>query len=259
MKNSKLRRVLLLLASAVMLVSLSVGATLAYLTDQTTEVKNTFVIGDVGFDVPDEDDPKIAGPLDEALVNKYGELLNDDKQTKAEAEAAGKTWEPAKRVTENTYKLIPGHSYIKDPTVHIADDSEEAWLFVKVYNHIATLEDTDGTFTYVDVEGNEQTVTGNIAQQMEAIGWELLDADNGIWGYNNKVSANQDIVVFAGFKLNEEIEVTNAKNELEAYVTDNNANSKVTIQAFLVQADGVTQNVALQTVVDTYINPPATT
>ena len=252
MKNSKLRRALLLLASAVLLVSLSVGATLAYLTDKTAEVKNTFVIGDVGFDETDDDDPKIAGPLDEAKVNKYGEPVNEAGKTEDEV-AEGETWEPAKRVTENTYKLIPGHKYIKDPTVHIADDSEEAWLFVKVYNHIATLEDTDGTFTYVDVEGNEQTVTGNIAQQMEAIGWELLDADNGIWGYNDKVSANQDIVVFAGFKLNEEIEVTNAKNELEAYVTDNNANSKVTIQAFLVQADGVSQEVALQTVVDTYI------
>ena len=47
MKNSKLRRILLTLACAVLLVSLSVGATLAYLTSVTAEVQNTFTVGKV--------------------------------------------------------------------------------------------------------------------------------------------------------------------------------------------------------------------
>ena len=48
MKNSKLRKVLLLACSAVLLVCLSVGATLAYLTSTDT-VKNTFTVGKVAI------------------------------------------------------------------------------------------------------------------------------------------------------------------------------------------------------------------
>ena len=64
MKNSKLRRVLLLLACAVMLVSLSVGATLAYLTGKD-EVVNTFTVGNVQI------------KLDEAKVNTDGTYVTD--------------------------------------------------------------------------------------------------------------------------------------------------------------------------------------
>ena len=49
MKNSKLRRALLLVASAVLLVCVSVGATLAYLTSETEVVTNTFTVGNVNI------------------------------------------------------------------------------------------------------------------------------------------------------------------------------------------------------------------
>lgn len=58
------------------------GATLAYFTD-TDEAKNTFTVGNVEI------------KLDETNV--------DDPQ--------------GDRVQENSYKLIPGVSYVKDPTI----------------------------------------------------------------------------------------------------------------------------------------------
>ena len=52
--------------------------------------------------------------LDEQPVDEYG------------------TAQDGARVKANRYKLIPGHSYQKDPTVHLAANSEASWLFVKV-------------------------------------------------------------------------------------------------------------------------------
>ena len=98
MKNSKLRRALLLVACAVLLVSLSVGVTLAYLTSTTNNVVNTFTVG------------KVAITLDEANVDEYGVKIDET------------------RVQSNEYKLMPGHTYMKDPTVHMAADSEVSYV-----------------------------------------------------------------------------------------------------------------------------------
>lgn len=108
MKNSKLRRVLMLMACAVLLVCLSVGATLAYLTSTTDVVKNTFTVGDVEI------------TLDEAEVDEYGE--NENGRTDS----------------GNEYKLLPGHVYKKDPTVTVQAKSEDC--FVRM---IATINDYD--------------------------------------------------------------------------------------------------------------------
>ena len=78
------------------------GTTLAYLTD-SKEVKNTFTVGKV----------KIA--LDEAKVDTDGTPV-----------------EGAKRVTENEYKLMPGHTYVKDPTVTVLGGSEDCYVRMKV-------------------------------------------------------------------------------------------------------------------------------
>ena len=97
MKKSMLRKVLLLACSAVLLVCLSVGATLAYLTSNDTVV-NTFTVG------------KVAITLDETDVK-----LDGTKDTDA-------------RVKANDYKLMPGHTYIKDPTVTVAAGSENSYI-----------------------------------------------------------------------------------------------------------------------------------
>lgn len=78
------------------------GTTLAYLTD-SKEVNNTFTVGKV----------KIA--LDEADVDTDGTPI-----------------EGAKRVTENEYKLMPGHTYTKDPTVTVLGGSEDCYVRLKV-------------------------------------------------------------------------------------------------------------------------------
>lgn len=201
MKNSKLRRVLMLAVCAVMLVCLSVGATLAYLTDTTAQIINTFSVGKVNFP-PDDDDSDLAGGLDEADVDDRGNLYyvdkNDDSKKTTDKDAAKMDNDgepvPAARERVNTYKLYPDHDYVKDPTIHIDRTSDDCWVFF-------TINKTDLTFTRTTTtgEGDNATTTttsmsdiqagdkvegstweyGRIATQIETNGWQpLKDANN---------------------------------------------------------------------------------
>lgn len=99
------------LALAVLLVlGCSVGATLAWLTATTNEVKNTFTVG------------KVAITLQEHEYNSADNTLKDGSKT-GETEAL---------VNANSYKLIPGSDMPKDPFVTVKAGSEKCWLFVLV-------------------------------------------------------------------------------------------------------------------------------
>ena len=104
-------KALLLTLCAVLLVAASVLGTMAYLTDKET-VTNTFTVG------------KVSIKLDEAKVNLNGEPLNDKDEV---VDLKG-----ALRVTENSYKLMPGHTYTKDPTIHVDAASEDCFIRAKV-------------------------------------------------------------------------------------------------------------------------------
>ena len=95
-------KALLLTLCAVLLVAASVLGTMAYLTS-TDSVENTFTVGSV----------KIR--LDEAKVDENGTPV-----------------EGAARVKSNEYKLMPGHTYTKDPTVTVEKGSESSYVRMKV-------------------------------------------------------------------------------------------------------------------------------
>ena len=103
-------KALLLTLCAVLLVAASVLGTMAYLTSTDT-VTNTFTVG------------KVEIKLDEAKVN-----------------ADGIPVEGAARVTANSYKLMPGTTYTKDPTVTVKAGSEESYVRMKVtFNNASKL------------------------------------------------------------------------------------------------------------------------
>jgi len=152
----KAKKVIALTLCAVMLVVGSVAGTLAYLQDTAT-VTNTFTVGSVDI------------TLDEAKVTEYGKV-------------EGNT-----RVTANEYKLVPGHLYVKDPTIHVTAGSEECWLFVEVENGLAGIE-----------------AATTIADQMIANGWTNFEGTN-VYAYKESVDAREaavDKVVFENFTLN---------------------------------------------------------
>ena len=81
------KKTLALVLALTLLVAGVVGGTLAWLTDRTAEVKNTFTVGDINIGL-----------------------------TKTTAD----------------YKMVPGNTIAKDPTVTVKANSEACWLFVKV-------------------------------------------------------------------------------------------------------------------------------
>lgn len=98
----KKTKALMLVLCAVLLVTASVLGTMAYLTS-TDRVVNTFTVGNVAIN------------LDEAEANSDGTLV-----------------EGAARVKENSYKLLPGHTYNKDPMVTVKSGSEASYIKMTV-------------------------------------------------------------------------------------------------------------------------------
>ena len=99
-----MKKVISMILALVLVATMSVAGTVAYLTSKD-EVKNTFTVG------------KLAITLDETDVDVNGVKDGDT------------------RVKANDYKLMPGHKYVKDPIVHVKADSEACYVFLKVdYN-----------------------------------------------------------------------------------------------------------------------------
>ena len=90
-------KALLLTLCAVLLVAASVLGTMAYLTSTDT-VTNTFTIGKVEIKLDETDVTNPTGP----------------------------------RVQANSYKLMPGTTYTKDPTVTVLKGSEDSYVRMKV-------------------------------------------------------------------------------------------------------------------------------
>ena len=112
---NKMKKFALIAVCAALLVCVTIGATVAWLTSNDT-VTNTFTVG------------KVAITLDETKVNTDGTIPSG----------------AAQRVDGNEYHLLPGQSYQKDPTVHVEANSEDSYIFVKVTNDIDAIIETTG-------------------------------------------------------------------------------------------------------------------
>ena len=205
-------KALLLTLCAVLLVAASVLGTMAYLTS-TDKVENTFTVGNV----------KIT--LDEAKVTEDGKPV-----------------EGAKRVQENEYKLMPGHTYTKDPTIHVDAASEDCFIRAKVtltnakeWIAIATkyadnkveniIQGTDDNIWWVSqpaVDTAKNTVTYTFVYKNESHTDEL---GKRIW----TSADSKDLVLFDKIVMPDEL----TNDELAAV-----GNSTITVVAEAIQADG---------------------
>lgn len=186
------RKALLLSVCAMLLVAASVMGTMAYLTAKTSAVQNTFTVGSVNITLDEEDvDHSTSG---------------------------------ASRDQANAYNLMPGSTYTKDPTIHVAAGSEDCWVFVKVKNDLAAFE----------AEGN------TIAAQIEANGWtQLLDASGdaitGVYyrehSKADSVNSDKDYVVF------EELTIADNANTVEGW--SGISGNMITVTGYAVQKENV--------------------
>jgi hypothetical protein len=117
--------------------------------------------------------------------------------------------------TGNEYKLIPGHTYDKDPTVTVKANSEACWLFVEV-------KPENGLKTYVDYA--------------IADGWiELPDNDNVYYREVPLSGTDQPFAVLLNNKVTVKSNVTKA--QLDAL---RDPLPTLTLTAYAVQMDGLT-------------------
>ena len=184
-------KALVLALCAVLLVVTTVFVTMAFLTSEDS-VQNTFTVG------------KVEITLDEAKVDSYGnEIAN------------------AERVKENEYKLIPSHTYVKDPTIHVDSNSEDCYLFVKIQNDL----------------GSDGVING-IANN----GWVLVEGTQDVYCYygvtDGETNSTKQIVkpgkdkkVFDTFTFGEKANPDNYDTATK--------NAEIIVTAYAIQADGL--------------------
>lgn len=163
------KKTLALVLALTLLVAGVVGGTLAWLTDQTAEVKNTFTVGDINISLTE---------------------------------------------TTTDYKMVPGNTIAKDPTVTVKANSEACWLFVKVTES----ENLDAFITYAIAEG-----------------WTALPGVDGVYYREVPASAaDQTFSVLKGDAVTVNNTVTKAMLTAKDF-----ANPTLTFKAYAVQKDNV--------------------
>lgn len=218
--KKKLITAAVLTVAAITLVVATVFTTLAFLADSAA-VSNVFTVGNVAI------------TMFETKVGTDGEAI-----------------EPKEEVDTNSYHLVPGNTYVKDPTIRITSTSAQdtMFLFVKSSNQIRGIE--AGNFK--DKDGNlDPSAPDTMRKQMEANGWvEYVMSKDGIdivWVYGTRDDAGvitplpvsktslQDNGTgnLGEFRLCQEFTIAE-KADVSLYSA-----AKVTFTAFAIQKDGV--------------------
>lgn len=208
----KTRKILLMAACAILLVCISVGATVAYLTS-TDSVTNTFTVG------------KVEITLDEAKVGTDGKAL---------------TGEQAERVKNNSYHLYPGHEYDKDPTVTVKKGSDLSYIKMTV-----TINNTDALDAlFAELAKMETPYTVDKIVNYNTTDWELksntvsTDANGNklrtyeFWYKTTVAAPDGDVKLPALF----------TKISIPGFITGEQladvADTEITVKAYAIQADG---------------------
>ncbi len=219
-------KALLLVLCSVVLIVATVFDTIAYLTD-TENVVNTFTVGAVSIS------------MDESSVNLMGQPLT------ADGKVAGKN-DTVHRVTgvaegkdaTNTYHLLPGHTYTKDPIIYIEDaTSADAYLYVKL-----EIGDNADLKTLLEKYGKEDdlwsVLTGSTKEDWTALAVDGYNDGSGNYLLTYKTTVNkktEDIQLFKSITVPGEF-----TNEDLATLDQ----FKITVTAYAVQVDGFENNLA---------------
>ena len=218
------KKTIALLLIAVMLFGTAVGGTLAYLLDSDVVV-NTFTVG------------KINLTLDETEVNTDGIAVDG-----------------ADRVAGNEYHLIPGQTYVKDPTVHIEPGSELSYIRMLVT--ITDLTDVKAAFGVAD---GEYFLPENFVNGWDPAVWvstkTVVEKDNiAVYEFRyhttvkneDKENAKDLAPLFTGFTVPGELDNEDVKG-----IND----MKIIVNAHAIQAAGFSDADAAWAAFDQQVNP----
>lgn len=171
------------------------GVSLAWLVSTPDAVVNTFTVGNIVI------------TLDEAPVDANGKATTGN------------------RVTSNTYKIIPGSEYDKDPTVHVAAKSEACYVYVRISNPLAPI--IDGT---------------SIEAQLTQNHWSPLTGVDGVYYIEVTAAealAGKDLPVFDGFKISGDV----SNKPGSTLLISDYENEQIVVTAYAVQSANMVDEV----------------
>jgi hypothetical protein len=143
--KKNVKKVILTVLAVVLVFGCGVGATLAWLVAQTNTVTNTFAVGNIAID----------------LQETVG--------------TTGKQSAKLDSVTNNNFKIVPGASEAKDPTVIVEAGSEKCYVYVCVENNLVVNGKTVGT---LDINTSTWEVIGTQDNKTVYRYYEVVDAAN---------------------------------------------------------------------------------
>lgn len=199
----------------VMVFGATLGGTFAYLTSTDT-VTNTFTVGNVKIKL-DETDVDINGVKD------------------------GST-----RVKENSYKLMPGHSYIKDPVVHVDATSEPCYIrTIVTVNSISKLKDAFPKDKYADYYSGEIFLLEKLVSGWTAANWACVNtAPDGTYEFRYVGAGTDTKGVYTYTDANKDLPALFETIEIPGTVDADHLaklqDVKITVVAHAIQADGFT-------------------
>lgn len=166
-----MKRKLIIALALCLALALGIGGTMAYLTATTGPVVNTFTIGNVGLE----------------LKETKGDLVEGKHQ----------------------FKMVPGNTIEKDPTVTVTAGSEDCWLFVKLVESAKF-----GDYLTYAVDTSEGA-------------WTALDGHPGV--YYRKVTQSETAQEFAVL-ANNQVTVNNTVAQSDSFVAPTLTISAAAIQ-----------------------------
>ena len=154
------KKSLALLLSVVLVLGVVAGGSLAWLTDKTDDVKNVFAPSDINI----------------TLQEHTYDAEKDELTATVTTEGV------------DNYKMIPGWTIPKDPSLTVKKDSEDCWLFIKV-------EEKGGIVT---VGETSHSFDSFIAYSIDNNNWTALDETNhpGVYYcYAKDIEADRNIKI----------------------------------------------------------------
>lgn len=182
-----MKRKLIIALALCLALALGIGGTMAYLTATTTAVVNTFTIGNVGLTLA----------------------------------------EPAGEAANYQFKIVPGETVTKDPTVTVTSGSEPCWLFVKITEDLGALSQYSIDFF----------------DYLTADGWTLVPGKTNVY-YRTVGVKEGDSAIGASIPVLKDNKVTLSQNITldmsKALQTEGAQAPTLTFKAAAVQYDGLT-------------------
>lgn len=221
----KKNKIMLSVVSGLLVAAVAVGGTLAYLSDKSNMVTNTFNVGS-GYEW-DEDHEHQGLWLDETANPAPGEnpvVISETDRTETGVDYT---------------EMYPGTVVAKDPTFHLTEGSTDSYVFARVTGADAMIA-AGYVISDIDLGDFDVEPTSSVNE----MAWEKVADDDdandagfdGIYRYRTTVKGGEDLIsLFNSVKLSKDVD----NDEFDAILP-----SSMDIQGVAVQTANLTAELA---------------